>query len=421
MLLCGFATCFVAATLSCNARPLVPPSVTPSAHDAAASTDDAAQPVHDAAPSGADGEPDAGSIAPDAGSIAPDAAPETVPRDAGSFDTTRDAPSPDADAAVPRDAGMDGALGDIATSPPRRLTKVLSGGPWMTFQWTPGMAVDEQGRVYLEDKTNVYMVDGQTVSTYLTFAEATAKTNLKNPTRIIDLDRGPDGLLYLLVGGSDDKSLYSGNSVPSVVVRSGGPHVAELWQDASKLTFAKRMTVRAAGSVAIVSDEGLTLLSDTGSQGLYTRYQIHHQFGCAWEHIVAAPSGVFLELPGCNEGTLWRGNLDGSGVGLLYDGDQFKAPTNQYKPNFVCSTRDPSGGFYFVLGRLLDNQGSHLYHVTETASGADGLTLIDTVPTFVEASKTQNETFAFDFCSLAAAPDGTIFYATYSQLWKVSR
>jgi hypothetical protein len=87
---------------------------------------------------------------------------------------------------------------------------------------------------------------------------------------------------------------------------------------------------------------------------------------------------------------------------------------------FVCSTRDPSGGFYFMLGRIGDYVGSHLFHVTETSSGADGLTLIDTVPTFLEASKTQNESLAFDFCSLAAAPDGTIFYQTASQLWKVS-
>jgi hypothetical protein len=409
VLLWGLGVCVVVATLSCNRRfvAAVPPSIPP-AQDAAASTLDAAHPAHDVAPSGADARSETRS---DAGSIASDATRETVPRDA---------PSPDADAAVPRDAGMDGALGDIATSSPRTLTQVLSGGPWMTFQWTPGMAVDEQDRVYLEDKTNVYMIDGQTVSTYLTFAEATAKTNLAKPTQIIDLDRGPDGLLYLLVGGSDDKDLYAGNSVPSVVVRSGAAHVADLWQDASNLTFAKRITVEGAGSVAILSDEGLTMLSDAGSHVLYTSYQLHRLFECAWEHIVAAPSGVFLQLPGCNEGTLWRGNLDGSGVGLLYDGDQFKAPTSQYKPNFVCSARDPSGGFYFVLGRLLDNQGSHLYHVTETASGADGLTLIATVPTFLEASKTQNETFAFDFCSLAAAPDGTVFYATYSQLWKVS-
>ncbi len=176
VLVCGFAAWFVAATLSCSKRPLVPPSVIPPAHDAAASADDAAQPAHDAAPSGADGETDAGSIAVDA-------APEIVPRDAGSFDAPRDAPSPDADAAVPRDAGMDRALGDIARSPPRTLTKVLSGGPWMTFQWTPGMAVDEQGRVYLEDKTNVYMIDGQTVGTYLTFAEATAKPTSRTRRR----------------------------------------------------------------------------------------------------------------------------------------------------------------------------------------------------------------------------------------------
>jgi hypothetical protein len=395
--------------------------VTPPAHDAAASTHDADQPTHDADQPAHDGAPSGADPGVDAGSIVSDAAPETVPRDAGSFDAARDAPSSDADAAVPRDAGMDGALGDIPTSPPRMLTQVLSGGPWMTFQWTPGMAVDEQDRVYLQDKTNVYLIDGQTVSTYLTFAEATAKTNLANPTQIIDLDRGPDGLLYVLVGGSDDRSVYAGGSVPSAVVRSGAAHVAELWQDASKLTFAKRLTVGAAGSVAIVSDEGLTLLSGTGSQVLYSRSQMHHQFDCAWEHIVAAPSGVFLQLPGCNEGTLWRGNLDGSGVDLLYDGDEFRAPTSPYKPNFVCSTRDPSGGFYFVLGRVGDNQGSYLYHVTETASSAAGLTLIDTVPTFAQASKTQSETFAFDFCSLAAAPDGTIFYATFSQLWKISR
>jgi hypothetical protein len=79
----------------------------------------------------------------------------------------------------------------------------------------------------------------------------------------------------------------------------------------------------------------------------------------------------------------------------------------------------PAGGFYVIVGAI-DFETPHLYHIAEDASGPHGLELIETVPTFDFAAKTQSETFAFDFCSLAVGPDGTVYYQTYSQLWKIS-
>jgi hypothetical protein len=400
-----------AALTACRNSPLV---VRMPARDAAVSDGAGAPlggPVNDGAPAKDDAVADVVGVRPDVGDV--DAALEQSIEAPLASDASRDSAAVDVSDG-PREAGS-----DVVSLPPRALTRVLANAPWTSQQGVYGMAVDEQDRVYIEDGTNVYLVDGPNVSTYLTFAELTAKTNVTRPSQIMDLDRGPDGLLYILVGGADGLLIeYPQIKImPSALVRSAAAHVAEPWIDTSMLTFPKCMTVQSAGRAAVVSQEGLTLVSDQGSQAIYKQNQLLNTIYCAWEHLVTAPSGVFLHLRGCNDSTLYRGNLDGSGVTLLYHGNQLLPDVRQNEANFVCTTRDPAGGFYFVLGRPGDFMGPHLYHVSEDASR---LELVQTSPTFQEVVGTQSDQLAFDFCALAAAPDGTIFYQTFTQLWRIS-
>jgi hypothetical protein len=102
-------------------------------------------------------------------------------------------------------------------------------------------------------------------------------------------------------------------------------------------------------------------------------------------------------------------------VGVLYD--DAKSPA--YGGTFACLARDPAGGF-FVMVTDVNGASPRLYHVAETGSGAMGLEHVLTDPSFGEARLTQNESNAFAYSSLATAPDGTIYYATGSQLWQVA-
>ena len=56
------------------------------------------------------------------------------------------------------------------------------------------------------------------------------------------------------------------------------------------------------------------------------------------------PSGAFMYLPGCNGYPALRGNVDGSGVQVLYQSGAIP-PGAQ---TFGCTARDPAGGFYLL-------------------------------------------------------------------------
>jgi hypothetical protein len=86
---------------------------------------------------------------------------------------------------------------------------------------------------------------------------------------------------------------------------------------------------------------------------------------------------------------------------------------------YMCSARDPAGGFYTAV---VDNTNQQLglYHVDETAPGAQAYTEVALNPSLNQASASQSEAFAFLFCSMAVAPDGTIFLQTMSQLWSIA-
>jgi hypothetical protein len=308
------------------------------------------------------------------------------------------------------DGSSDKADAAVTSDGTWKLTNVLSGAPWDLVQTVAGMAVDDRGRVYLADAKNIYVVDGRAVSVYLTLDEAISTAGITDglfDDYLEDLDFGPDGELYILLAGH--------------VVRSSVPHQARLWRGLPTLSYPHRLAVVGAGHVSIVDDNGFWNVTKDSASLVYTKAQIHSERGCAVEDLSAAPSGVFLYQAGCNAWPIVRGKADGSGVGILYETDLFNSSPIHAK-NFLCSARDPSGGFYLVVDDAVDNRlGSHLYHVAESSDAPTPLVSIEPVPSFYEAEQSQSEDFAFWYCSLAVGKDGTVFYQTRSQLWKVTR
>ncbi len=314
----------------------------------------------------------------------------------------RDA-APSTDSGSARDAGARDGGPDAAGKKPRVLSLVLDGARlgWYATQATQGMAVDSRGRVYVGDNAHVFVVDGTSVSTYLTVAEAAGP--MATETGFGDLDIGPDGRLYIVMA-----AFVSGTGSTVGVVRSSQAHQADPWVDLSAVGQPQKLSVIADGYLALVSADGFWTFTDAGGRLVYDKSLLIYTYGCATEDLAADPSGVFLYQSGCNGYPLSRGNADGTnGVGVLYDTDAVDAN------NFLCATRDPSGGFDIVVEDTNDD-APRLYHVDETASGAP--TWIETAPSFAEAKMQKSSTCGFEFCSLATAPDGTVFFQSYAQL-----
>jgi hypothetical protein len=374
---------------------------------------------------GCDGRPlaPAGAAHPTsgAGGAAPGAADAGTAQDAGRRpdDAARsDAAPPDLRPDLPPqgiDAGLDAGAAPDATGPkPRTLSLVLSGAPWYATQATQGIAVDTHGRVYVGDNATIYMIDGTALSKYLTADEAA--TPDQSNAGFGDFDIDPDDRLYIVMGAS---SASTGEFTS--VVRSSMAHQAEPWVRFDKIDQADKVAVISDDLLAVVSRYGLWTFTAAGGQMVYSPTSVMWASSCAAEDLAAAPSGVFLYQPGCNAYPLLRGNANGSGVGVLYATSVLQPSSVIPADNFLCSGRDPSGGFYVVVSVYSDGSDvPRLYHVAEDAQAANGLVWIQTVPTFGDAKKSQGEVFGFDFCSVAAARDGTVFVQTYHQLWKVS-
>jgi hypothetical protein len=348
-------------------------------------------------------------VTSDTNGAAPDVADARFSPDLGDA-RTRDVL---AETALASDAlGVDARV--VQPGKPRALTRILTGGPWKTSQGVKGFAVDPQKRLYLEDDHDVYMIDGQTVTTYLTFAEATAAAAPRVLEKILDMDLGPDGALYLLV------SVWpSTTPKPAVIMRSTAPHTADMWLDVSGLSHPTRLSAFSAGSVGVMHDGGLTMFPAAGPVIFSAQAVQRFQSDCGWEVLTGSPSGAYLYSPGCLSTSLYSGNVGGPGPVLLYDRAAFMQPTSIYAL-FECTGREPSGAFLFVVDQTSHSvDADTIYRTSQDATGANVLEPIATTPTFFEAAEAQNETFAFGFCSLAVAGDGTIFFLTQSQLWKV--
>jgi hypothetical protein len=215
-------------------------------------------------------------------------------------------------------------------------------------------------------------------------------------TPIQDMDMAPDGSLYILLWGD--------------IIRSTAPHRGEVFQSTGGLVDPHRIGAIANGRVAVTHYGGLSVFTSTGSSLVYSVSQIDPS-DCAVEDLTTDPSGVFLYAVGCNGSPLLRGNVDGSGVGVLSTTSALNAD------NFICSARDPAGGFYSVITDEGDQP--HLYHIDETATGTQAFSGVSTRPSLAEAKASDSAPLAFDYCSLAVGPDGAIFLQTGSELWKI--
>jgi len=295
------------------------------------------------------------------------------------------------------DAGHESGVGH------RTLTKVVDNAPWMGLQHVGGMAVDAQNRVYFEDTQNVWLIDGPNVSKYLTLDEVDAAIPPTVTSSISDLDRGPDGLLYVAVTG-----FPSIGADIAVVLRSASAHVVQPWVDVSSIGAA-RMSVIAADRVAVVNVGGLYEVLATGQTLAYPNALLDNAESCALQDLTAAPTGLFLYQPGCNGSPLYRGNVDGSEV----------AKVTGFNATHVCTARDPNGGFYIVVADFPPDATS-IYHLGYGTTDAADATLVETTPSLAEAKQMQTEPLTFVFCSMAAANDGSIYLQTFQQLWKVS-
>ena len=344
-----------------------------------------------------------------------DGGADRLVRDAGSVDAAgRDRP-PGHDGGAVDDAGaVDGGAPDRGGKRPRVLSLVLDGAPWYATESTQGIAADAQGKVYVADGTSIFMVDGATVSTYLTAAEAAAAAEPGTSMPLLgDLDIGPDGRLYFVTSWfSTTQGMRLG------VMRSSQAHVAQPWIDVAPTTMdVGEIAVIDDGLIALVSRSGFWTFSDAGGKLIYPPSLIASQ-GCACADLAADRSGTFLYQSGCNGYPLLRGQADGSGAGVLYP-TSLVGPSTIAANNFLCVARDPSGGFTLAVADPSDDE-PRLYHVADDAQGTSGLTEIETAPSFAQASQQKSSVYGFDYCSLATAPDGTVYFQTYAQLWKVS-
>jgi hypothetical protein len=211
----------------------------------------------------------------------------------------------------------------------------------------------------------------------------------------------PDGSLFIL--------LYDG------VIRSTAPHIGALFDSTTDLVFPHRLGAIGNDRVAVTHRAGLSLFGADGGALVYDFAQIGGMSDCACEDLTTAPSGVFLYAPGCNGSPLLKGNVDGAGIST------FATPPaldDGGFANFICSARDPAGGFYTVLRD--ENMSPRLYRFAESASGPQDFVEVTTSPSLAQAQASTSEVFAFDYCSLAVAHDGTLFLQTMSQLWSVS-
>jgi hypothetical protein len=320
------------------------------------------------------------------------------------------------DAATPQDASTDAlaldvAVGaDITPTPepgrPRRLSLIVANGPWKSFD-DDGLASDAQHRVYHVDGQNIFMIERGVVSNYLTLAEAAGQLGMRAAYYLVDIDQSAEGGLHVLLKGS-----WPGvEASATVVARSSGAHLLTTWRDLSTYT-ASRLSVIDAGRVVFVDYDGPWIATTAGKQMVFpASMPVRHCYG---EEVTATPSGVFLYQPGCMGTSLLRGRVDGS-VGTLYQ--PTAAPI--YGADFLCTARDPRGGFYVMVNDLSREQ-PRVYHFAEDAQGTMGITHLVTEPSFGEARQSQSQARPFGSCSMATAPDGTIYVQTGAQLWEVS-
>ena len=131
------------------------------------------------------------------------------------------------------------------------------------------------------DNNNIYMVNGTSVSTYFTLDEATSQVGLESAAYFLDLDMGPDGLLYIMLIGT--KPTTGGSA--TIVAQSGGPHLATKWRDLSTYT-ASRMSVVSSGKVGFIDYSGFSTATAQSQSLVYAASLLEDVYGCAAQCLV---------------------------------------------------------------------------------------------------------------------------------------
>ncbi len=296
----------------------------------------------------------------------------------------------------------DGGASDAAVAQPHSLVVVQDDSLGLSGR----LAVDKRGRVYRMDEENVYRVRGSEADVFLSTDDVADLVGDEVNWGFEDIDIGPDQRMYLAFGRR--------------ILRSEGPHQVEVWQDftdRSWLPAYQHLRVLAEDQVVFTNEWGLSLITPSSAPAVYNAQQLGWAQGCATENLAVARSGVFLYEPGCNTSPLVRGNTAGTGVGLLYE-TEYQGSSPLSAANFLALARDWNDGFYV----LIEEEGSgkpQLYHLTESSTQAAGIELITTTPTFAEAREAYSPVAFSNGCSMAAAPDGSLYIQSYYQLWRV--
>jgi hypothetical protein len=328
-------------------------------------------------------------------------------------DSARDPIGADAHSSAPDGTSpLDSPSEQTGTGKPhvRVLSQVLKGGPWKSGQATQGIAADDSGRVFIGDKNNIYSVEGNTATVHISLEEAAvAPGTLFN---FHDFDISPEGRLYMLLAAA-----FSDKGYVLRISRSSQAHEAEVWVDLPYAVASQYLAVIREGYLAVIQDERMWAVTAAGAKQVYDHDLFMLLDPCATRDLSADTTGQFLFQPGCARSGLLRGNIDGSGIAILYPlgtGSAIAASS------FLCSARDPSGGFMVVVRDARDG-APKLYHIAADAQGPTGLDWIRTEPSFADAALSDDnaDPSGFDFCSLAVAKNGTVYYQTFSQLWKV--
>jgi hypothetical protein len=300
-----------------------------------------------------------------------------------------------------------------ASSPPRSLSLVLQNAPWGTSLTNPGFAADAAGNFYRQDQSTIYVGANGVASAYLTLSDVVTSAGLTSAARFTDLDMGPDGQLYVLLAGN----LMGSSSSSDIVIQSNAAHQAALWRSLPT-SIAQRLGALDTGRFGVADYGGLWTITAASAQLVYPATQLQQISNCTDEHLSTDPSGAFMYLPGCNGYPALRGNVDGSGVSVLYQSGSAYPPAAQ---TFTCTARDPAGGFYMLASGTSTGGtggGPRVYHVAETGTAAASLSLVVTAPSLGEALLARGGS-QFGYCSMAVSPDGTVYIQTVKEVWKI--
>lgn len=294
----------------------------------------------------------------------------------------------------PRDAAVDAPAS-------MKLTQVVAEGPWGLGG--RGLAVDQNGNLFVAAVEAVYVSSGAEASVYLSRDDISAILGPEYPLPDWDdLDVGPDGLVYLLSSQH--------------IIRSANAHQGEVLRKFLPIVFPRHLAVFSPDiSFVLTANRELFRIDATGYALVYDISQMHGVNACVGEELEIQRSGTFLYLPGCDGSPVVRGHVDGSGTIALFDGH----PNALNARFFLCAARDPAGGFFIMIEDDTTNDPK-LMHFDEGVSAMAGYRTITTSPSLADAVIEHELVFDFSDCQMAAAHDGSVWIRTEKQLLRLT-